>query len=153
MVSEVLTVLLQVVVLILITTAGVLIKRYLIPWVKSQLEKNNIKITQDQWDMAVSIITTLVQSASRLKLSGKLEGEGAKDYVLSLAKDQLGDLGIELDDKMIDDIRRAAVIEWEKAMKEADNTTLVIEDTIERADEDTGDVGSEVEDSDTAAVG
>lgn len=152
MVSEVLTVLLQVVALILITTAGVLIKRYLIPWVKSQLEKNNIKITQDQWDMAVSIITTLVQSASRLKLSGKLEGEGAKDYVLSLAKDQLGDLGIELDDKMIDDIRRAAVIEWEKAMKEADNT-LVIEDTIETADEDTGDVGSEVEDSDTVAVG
>lgn len=153
MVSEVLTVLLQVVVLILITTAGVLIKRYLIPWVKSQLEKNNIKITQDQWDMAVSIITTLVQSASRLKLSGKLEGEGAKDYVLALAKDQLGDLGIELDDKMIDDIRRAAVIEWEKAMKEAENTTLVIEDAIETADEDTGDVGSEVEDSDTAAVG
>lgn len=152
MVSEVLTVLLQVVVLILITTAGVLIKKYLIPWVKSQLEKNNIKITQDQWDMAVSIITTLVQSASRLKLSGKLEGEDAKNYVLSLAKDQLGDLGIELDDKMIDDIRRAAVIEWEKAMKEADNT-LVIEDTIETADEDTGDVGSEVEDSDTAAVG
>lgn len=153
MVSEVLTVLLQVVVLILITTAGVLIKKYLVPWVKSQLEKNNIKITQDQWDMAVSIITTLVQSASRLKLSGKLEGEDAKNYVLSLAKDQLGDLGIELDDKMIDDIRRAAVIEWEKAMKEADNTTLVIEDTIETADEDTGDVGSEVEDSDTAAVG
>ena len=152
MVSEVLTVLLQVVVLILITTAGVLIKKYLVPWVKSQLEKNNIKITQDQWDMAVSIITTLVQSASRLKLSGKLEGEDAKNYVLSLAKDQLGDLGIELDDKMIDDIRRAAVIEWEKAMKEADNTTLVIKDTIETADEDTGDVGSEVEDSDTAAV-
>lgn len=152
MVSEVLTVLLQVVVLILITTAGVLIKKYLVPWVKSQLEKNNIKITQDQWDMAVSIITTLVQSASRLKLSGKLEGEGAKDYVLSLAKDQLGDLGIELDDKMIDDIRRAAVIEWEKAMKEADNT-LVIEDVIETADEDTGDVGSEVESSDTAALG
>lgn len=152
MVSEILTVLLQVVVLILITTAGVLIKKYLIPWVKSQLEKNNIKITQDQWDMAVSIITTLVQSASRLKLSGKLEGEDAKNYVLALAKDQLGDLGIELDDKMIDDIRRAAVIEWEKAMKEADNT-LVIEDTIETADEDTGDVGSEVEDSDTTAVG
>lgn len=152
MASEVLTVLLQVAVLILITTAGVLIKKYLIPWVKSQLEKNNIKITQDQWDMAVSIITTLVQSASRLKLSGKLEGEDAKNYVLALAKDQLGDLGIELDDKMIDDIRRAAVIEWEKAMKEADNT-LVIEDTIETADEDTGDVGSEVEDSDTAAVG
>lgn len=153
MVSEILTVLLQVVVLILITTAGVLIKKYLIPWVKSQLEKNNIKITQDQWDMAVSIITTLVQSASRLKLSGKLEGEDAKNYVLALAKDQLGDLGIELDDKMIDDIRRAAVIEWEKAMKEAENTTLVIEDAIETADEDTGDVGSEVEDSDTAAVG
>lgn len=152
MVSEILTVLLQVVVLILITTVGVLIKKYLIPWVKTQLEKNNIKITQDQWDMAVSIITTLVQSASRLKLSGKLEGEDAKNYVLALAKDQLGDLGIELDDKMIDDIRRAAVIEWEKAMKEADNT-LVIEDTIETADEDTGDVGSEVEDSDTAAVG
>ena len=152
MVSEVLTVLLQIVVLILVTTAGVLIKKYLIPWVKSQLEKNNIKITQDQWDMAVSIITTLVQSASRLKLSGKLEGEDAKNYVLSLAKDQLGDLGIELDDKMIDDIRRAAVIEWEKAMKEADNT-LVIEDTIETEDEDIGDVGSDVEDSDTAAVG
>lgn len=152
MVSEVLTVLLQVVVLILATTAGILIKRYLIPWVKTQLEKNNIKITQDQWDMAVSIITTLVQSASRLKLSGKLEGEDAKDYVLSLAKDQLVDLGIDLDDKMIDDIRRAAVIEWEKAMKEADNT-LIIEDTIETVDEDTGDVGSEVGDSDTAALG
>lgn len=150
MVSEVLTVLLQVVVLILITTAGVLIKKYLIPWVKSQLEKNNIKITQDQWDMAVSIITTLVQSASRLKLSGKLEGEDAKNYVLSLAKDQLGDLGIELDDKMIDDIRRAAVIEWEKAMKEAENT-LVIEDNLELDNGDTGDVGSE--EIDTAALG
>lgn len=151
MVSEILTVLLQVVVLILITTAGVLIKKYLIPWVKTQLEKNNIKITQDQWDMAVSIITTLVQSAARLKLSGKLEGEDAKNYVLSLAKDQLSDLGIDLDDKMIDDIRRAAVIEWEKAMKEADNT-LIIEDMIETVD-DTGDVGSEVEESDTVVLG
>lgn len=150
MVSEVLTVLLQVVVLILITTAGVLIKKYLVPWVKSQLEKNNIKITQDQWDMAVSIITTLVQSAARLKLSGKLEGEDAKNYVLSLAKDQLSDLGIELDDKMIDDIRRSAVIEWEKAMKEAENT-LVIEDNLELDNGDTGDVGSE--EIDTAALG
>lgn len=150
MVSEVLTVLLQVVVLILITTVGVLIKKYLIPWVKTQLEKNNIKITQDQWDMAVSIITTLVQSAARLKLSGKLEGEDAKNYVLALAKDQLGDLGIELDDKMIDDIRRAAVIEWEKAMKEAENT-LIIEDNLELDNGDTGDVGSE--EIDTAAVG
>lgn len=150
MVSEILTVLLQVVVLILITTVGVLIKKYLIPWVKTQLEKNNIKITQDQWDMAVSIITTLVQSASRLKLSGKLEGEDAKNYVLALAKDQLGDLGIELDDKMIDDIRRAAVIEWEKAMKEAENT-LVIEDNLELDNGDTGDVGSE--ETDTAALG
>lgn len=150
MVSEVLTVLLQVVVLILITTAGVLIKKYLIPWVKTQLEKNNIKITQDQWDMAVSIITTLVQSAARLKLSGKLEGEDAKNYVLSLAKDQLSDLGIELDDKMIDDIRRSAVIEWEKAMKEAENT-LVIEDNLELDNGDTGDVGSE--EIDTAALG
>ena len=150
MVSEVLTVLLQVVVLILITTVGVLIKKYLIPWVKTQLEKNNIKITQDQWDMAVSIITTLVQSAARLKLSGKLEGEDAKNYVLALAKDQFGDLGIELDDKMIDDIRRAAVIEWEKAMKEAENT-LIIEDNLELDNGDTGDVGSE--EIDTAAVG
>ena len=143
MVSEVLTVLLQVVVLILITTAGVLIKKYLVPWVKSQLDKNNIQITQDQWDMAVSIITTLVQSASRLQIAGKLSN--AKDYVLTLAKSELESVGIQLSDEAIDNIRRAAVIEWEKALKEAENG-IVIDATISKDGDDSladGDLNTE----------
>lgn len=143
MVSEVLSVLLQLVIIIIITVLGIVVKKYLIPWIKTQLDKNNIQITQEQWDMAVSIITTLVQSASRLQIAGKLSN--AKDYVLTLAKSELEAVGIQLSDEAIDNIRRAAVIEWEKALKEAENG-IVIDATISKDGDDSsadGDLNTE----------
>ena len=75
-----------------------------------------IELTAQQIEEAKQLIATLVASAYRLKLGGKIED--AKKYVNDLAKTELAKLGIELSDEMIDQIRRAALGELERTMKE-----------------------------------
>ena len=102
---------------------GYLARIYLTPILKNLIEKTRkaadqmgIELTAEQIEQAKQLIATMVASAYRLKLGGKIED--AKTYVNELAKTELAKLGIELSDEMIDEIRRAALGELERTMKE-----------------------------------
>lgn len=121
--QQCLTELLRVVVLIIIAGFGVLARMYLVPLLKSWVEKAKsaadlagIDLTAEQIEQAKEIIAAMVASAYRLKLGGKIED--AKKYVNDLAKTELAKLGIELSDEMIDEFRRAALGELERTMAE-----------------------------------
>ena len=121
--QQCLTELLRVVVLIIIAGFGVLARMYLVPLLKSWVEKAKsaadlagIDLTAEQIEQAKNIIAAMVASAYRLKLGGKIED--AKKYVNDLAKTELAKLGIELSDEMIDEFRRAALGELERTMAE-----------------------------------
>ena len=114
--------------IIVITAVGVGIRRYVIPWIKKKTEEKNIQISQAEWDLAESIIVTLVTSAFRLKDTGKIVD--AKEYVMTLAKEQLSQVGINLSDEMIDEIRRAAVLEWESSIKHLENEIVIKKEEV-----------------------
>lgn len=117
--NEILTNLVYTLIITGITVLGYVTKSYFIPWIKQAIEKNNIVINQTHLDIAKQIIELLVQSAYRLQLTGKIED--AKSYVFENATTQLKEMGIELNDDMIDEIRRAALIEWESFMVEIED--------------------------------
>lgn len=131
--SELLTILFQLLIMIIIAAIGIAIKQYVIPWIKKRAEEKNIQISQAEWDLAESIIVTLVTSAFRLKDTGKITD--AKDYVMTLAKEQLSQVGINLSDEMIDEIRRAAVLEWESSIKQLENEIVVRREEISKLNE------------------
>lgn len=114
--KELISLLLQAFVVAIISAVGVMLRNYFIPWLKKKMELNDVQITQAQLDMATQIISTLVQSAYRKNLAGGLDDP--KKYVMDLAKKQLNTIGIELTDEMIDEIRRAALVEWEATVKD-----------------------------------
>ena len=121
--QQCLTEALKFVILAGIAGLGYLARMYLVPlfksWVekaKSAADKAGIELTAQQIEEAKQLIATMVASAYRLKLGGKIED--AKKYVNDLAKTELAKLGIELSDEMIDQIRRAALGELERTMKE-----------------------------------
>ena len=131
--SELLTILFQLLIMIIIAAIGIAVKQYVIPWIKKRTEEKNIQISQAEWDLAESIIVTLVTSAFRLKDTGKITD--AKDYVMTLAKEQLSQVGINLSDEMIDEIRRAAVLEWESSIKQLENEIVVRREEISKLNE------------------
>lgn len=131
--SELLTILFQLLIMVIIVAIGIAIKQYVIPWIKKRTEEKNIQISQAEWDLAESIIVTLVTSAFRLKDTGKITD--AKDYVMTLAKEQLSQVGINLSDEMIDEIRRAAVLEWESSIKQLENEIVVRREEISKLNE------------------
>lgn len=121
--QQCLTEALKFVILACIAGLGYLARMYLIPlfksWVekaKSAADKAGIELTAQQIEEAKQLIATMVASAYRLKLGGKIED--AKKYVNDLAKTELAKLGIELSDEMIDEFRRAALGELERTMAE-----------------------------------
>ena len=88
----------------------------MVPLIKAKMKQHNITITQDQIEVAKQVVSVLVESAYRLGIAGKLDD--MKTYVMTQAKTQLKGLGIELTDEMLDNIRRAALVEWEATIKE-----------------------------------
>lgn len=131
--SELLTILFQLLIMVIIAAIGIAVKQYVIPWIKKRTEEKNIQISQAEWDLAESIIVTLVTSAFRLKDTGKITD--AKDYVMTLAKEQLSQVGINLSDEMIDEIRRAAVLEWESSIKQLEDEIVVRREEISKLNE------------------
>lgn len=114
--KELISLLLQAFVVAIISAVGIMLRNYFIPWLKKKMELNDVQISQAQWDMATQIISALVQSAYRKNIAGGLDDP--KKYVMDLAKKQLSAVGIELTDEMIDEIRRAALVEWEATIKD-----------------------------------
>ena len=126
--TELLTLLFQAVIMVAIAAAGIAIRTYVIPWIKQKMIEKDIQISQAEWDLAQNIIITLVTSAFRLKNKGQITD--AKEYVMKLAKEQLEEVGIVLSDEMIDEIRRAAVLEWEASMKQLEDEIVTEEPSL-----------------------
>lgn len=120
--KELISLLLQAFVVAIISALGIMLRNYFIPWLKKKMELNDVQISQAQWDMATQIISALVQSAYRKNIAGGLDDP--KKYVMDLAKKQLSAVGIELTDEMIDEIRRAALVEWEATIKDIKNNLI-----------------------------
>ena len=112
--QQCLTEALKFIILAFIAGAGILARKYLIPlmreWIdkiQKMSEKAGIQLTDAQLETARELIRDLVSSAYRLKLGDKIDD--AKQYVNDMAKTELGKLGIELSDELIDELRRAAL--------------------------------------------
>ena len=111
------------VVSIVVATLGIIIRTYVVPYIKEKIEKikkeaenSGLVLSQEQLNMAKSLIYPLVESAYRLKLQGKIED--AKERVLTIARTELSKVGIDLSDSMIDEIRRACLVELEMTITE-----------------------------------
>lgn len=111
------------VVSIVVATLGIIIRTYVVPYIKEKIEKvkkeaenSGLVLSQEQLNMAKSLIYPLVESAYRLKLQGKIED--AKERVLTIARTELIKVGIDLSDAMIDEIRRACLVELEMTITE-----------------------------------
>ena len=130
--QQCLTEALKFIILAFIAGAGILARKYLVPlmqeWIdkiQKMSEKAGLQLTDAQLETARGLIRDLVSSAYRLKLGDKIDD--AKQYVNDMAKTELGKLGIELSDELIDELRRAALgqleltIESIKEPKEPEN--------------------------------
>ena len=112
--QQCLTEALKFIILAFIAGAGILARKYLVPlmreWIdkiQKMSEKAGLQLTDAQLETARGLIRDLVASAYRLKLGDKIDD--AKQYVNDMAKTELGKLGIELSDELIDELRRAAL--------------------------------------------
>ena len=112
--QQCLTEALKFIILAFIAGAGILARKYLVPlmreWIdkiQKMSEKVGLQLTDAQLETARELIRDLVSSAYRLKLGDKIDD--AKQYVNDMAKTELGKLGIELSDELIDELRRAAL--------------------------------------------
>lgn len=121
--QQCLTEALKFVILAFIAGAGVLARNYLVPLMREWIdkiqkasEKAGLQLTDAQLETARSLIHDLVSSAYRLKLGDKIDD--AKQYVNDMAKTELGKLGIDLSDELIDELRRAALGQLELTIEE-----------------------------------
>ena len=124
--QQCLTEALKFIILAFIAGAGILARKYLVPLMREWIdkiqkvsEKAGLQLTDAQLETARGLIRDLVSSAYRLKLGDKIDD--AKQYVNDMAKTELGKLGIELSDELIDELRRAALGQLEltiEAIKE-----------------------------------
>lgn len=120
--QQCLTEALKFIILAFIAGAGILARKYLVPlmreWIdkiQKMSEKAGLQLTDAQLETARELIRDLVSSAYRLKLGDKIDD--AKQYVNDMAKTELGKLGIELSDELIDELRRAALGQLELTIK------------------------------------
>lgn len=121
--QQCLTEALKFIILAFIAGAGILARKYLVPlmreWIdkiQKMSEKAGLQLTDAQLETARELIRDLVSSAYRLKLGDKIED--AKQYVNDMAKTELGKLGIELSNELIDELRRAALGQLELTIEE-----------------------------------
>ena len=121
--QQCLTEALKFIILAVIAGAGILARKYLVPLIREWIdkiqkmsEKAGLQLTDAQLETARELIRDLVSSAYRLKLGDKIDD--AKQYVNDMAKTELGKLGIELSDELIDELRRAALGQLELTIEE-----------------------------------
>ena len=133
--QQCLTEALKFIILAFIAGAGILARKYLVPlmreWIdkiQKMSEKAGLQLTDAQLETARGLIRDLVSSAYRLKLGDKIDD--AKQYVNDMAKTELGKLGIELSDELIDELRRAALGQLELTI-EAINKPEELEEPVE----------------------
>lgn len=109
---------------------GLLFRQLLAPLIvekvnelKKKGENAGIDVSKSKIEAVKTLLMPLVESAYRLKLQGKVED--AKERVLSLARIELKKIGIDLSDELLDELRRACLVELEMTLEEL---TPVIEE-------------------------
>ena len=121
--------LLKIVILIVISGLGIVVRKYGIPALKKFQDSKDITITETQYAVIKSIVHDLVESAYRLGMAEKITD--LKKYVLDKAKAELGALGLEISDELLDEIRRACVVDLEKTLAELENTVITEDEAAE----------------------
>ena len=121
--------LLKIVILIVISGLGIVVRKYGIPALKKFQDSKDITITETQYAVIKSIVHDLVESAYRLGMAEKITN--LKKYVLDKAKAELGALGLEISDELLDEIRRACVVDLEKTLAELENTVITEDEAAE----------------------
>ena len=89
-----------------------LIARYIIPWLKSKIDVENGKVTENQAMLIKMAIKTAVTAAEQLYTSA--EGEKKKSYVINILESQ----GYTVDKGAIDSAIEAAVYELHHRLDE-----------------------------------
>lgn len=121
-INALLTELIKIVALLIVSGIGVIIKKYTIPAITRFMQSKDVTITKEQLEIIKVIVQDLVNSAYRLGLSEKVTD--LKTYVMDTARAELQKLNIEISDELLDEIRRAAVVELEKSIKELENAVI-----------------------------
>lgn len=121
-INTLLTELIKIVALLIVSGIGVIIKKYAIPAITRFIQSKDVTITKEQLEIIKVIVQDLVNSAYRLGLSEKVTD--LKTYVMDTARTELQKLNIEVSDELLDEIRRAAVVELEKSIKELENAVI-----------------------------
>ena len=100
------------IVVALIGLLSTVLTGFLSPWLKSKININNGKISENQSYMIKLIINTAVKAAEQLYNSD--EGKEKKAYVINLLKEQ----GLDVDLPEIDAAIEAAVLELHRQINE-----------------------------------
>lgn len=100
------------IVIALIGLLSTVLTGFLIPWLKTKIDINSGKVSENQAYMIKLIINTAVKAAEQLYNSD--QGKEKKAYVVQLLKDQ----GIDVDMSSIDAAIEAAVLELHRQINE-----------------------------------
>lgn len=100
------------IVIAIIGLLSTILTGFLIPWLKTKIDINSGKVTENQAYMIKLIINTAVKAAEQLYNSD--QGKEKKAYVVELLKDQ----GIDVDMPSVDAAIEAAVLELHRQINE-----------------------------------
>ena len=100
------------IVIALIGLLSTILTGFAVPWLKSKIDINNGKVTENQAYMIKLVINTAVKAAEQLYNSDA--GKEKKAYVIDLLKEQ----GIDVDLPEIDAAIEAAVLELHRQINE-----------------------------------
>ena len=100
------------IVIALIGLLSAVLTGFAIPWLKSKIDINNGKVSENQAYMIKLVINTAVKAAEQLYNSD--EGKEKKAYVVNLLKEQ----GLDIDLPEIDAAIEAAVLELHRQINE-----------------------------------
>ena len=100
------------IILAVITLISAVLTGFVIPWLKSKIDINNGKVSENHAYMIKLVISTAVKAAEQLYNSD--EGKAKKEYVMNLLKEQ----GIDIDLPEIDAAVEAMVLELHRQINE-----------------------------------
>lgn len=95
----------------LIALLSTVVTGFLVPWLKSKININKDKLTENQQYFIKLAINTAVKAAEQIFNSE--EGQKKKEYVLNLLREQ----GFEVDTEAFDSAVEAAVLELHRELK------------------------------------
>lgn len=93
---------------VIVATIGIIVTRYLVPWLKSKMSKTD-------WETLEALANTAVQSAEQLWKNEPESGSDKKRYALKLLADAVNENGQRITQAQLEALVEAAV----KAMNDS----------------------------------